>query len=472
MNSPLAAAIADHRRGLVREAEAQYRRLLAADPGCAEAHNALGIALQQQGKPAEAAGCFRRAVAIKPDYVGAHGNLGAALKTLGWLDQAVVALEQALALDSGNAESHYNLACAYQEGGQFEQAIAGYRRTVALTPNHSGAYNNLGIIFKSLGRLDEAMAAYARSIACAPDNPVVRYNHAQALLESGDFKRGWAEHEWRFAAGIALARHSELPRWQGEALTGRTILVWSEQGLGDTIQFCRYLPLLSHRDAKVIFEVQPQLERLCRSSLADITVVARGQPLPDCDFQVPLMSLPGLMVETPAATAYLHPIADEARAWGATLGPRLRPRIGLVWAGSPTHKDDRNRSVPVESLRPMTELTGAEFYSFQVGPAANGQITGVTDLSSRFDDFAATAAALGHMDLLIAVDTAVLHLAGALGRPAWALLPFAPDWRWLRHRDDSPWYPSLRLFRQERRQDWESVIARVIGQLRVFIASG
>ncbi len=468
MDSLLAAAVALHRRGLVREAEAQYRRILADSPDCAEAHNALGIALQQQGKPDGAVECFRRAVMIKPDYAGALGNLGAALKTLGRSDQAIAALEQALGLEPDNAEAHYNLACVWQDDGQFERAVAGYHRAIALKPTHSGAYNNLGIALKSLGRLDESLIAYGRSLAVAPDNPVVRYNHAQALLENGDFEQGWAEHEWRFAAGIAQARHAHLPRWQGQAPAGRTILVWSEQGLGDSIQFCRFLPHLSRRGAHVVFEGQPPLERLCRSIPA-ITVIARGEPLPACDFQVPLMSLPGIMGDVPWAGAYLRPIAAEATAWGEALGPHLRPRVGLVWAGSPTHKDDRNRSLPVGLLQSATALAGADFFSFQVGPAARSDLAGVTDLSPRLGDFAHTAAALGHMDLVIAVDTAVLHLAGALGRPAWALLPFAPDWRWLRHRDDSPWYPSLRLFRQERRQDWETVMARVTGQLRDVI---
>ncbi|TAN58536.1 MAG: tetratricopeptide repeat protein, partial [Magnetospirillum sp.] len=376
MDSPLAAAIADHRRGLVREAEVQYRRILAEDPHCAEAHNALGIALQQQGRPAGAADCFRRAVAIKPDYASALGNLGAALKALGQGDAAISALERALALDPTNAEAHYNLASACHDDNRIERALIGYDRAIALNPDHAGAWNNRGIALKSLGRLDEALAAYSRSIAAQPDNPVVRYNHAQALLESGDFEHGWAEHEWRFAAGIAQARHPQRPRWRGEAPMGRTILVWAEQGLGDSIQFCRYLSPLSRRGARVVFEVQPPLERLCRS-LADVTVVARGQPLPAYDLQVPLMSLPGLMGDVPPAP-YLSPEVAVAAAWGKALGPHLHPRIALVWAGSPTHKDDRNRSLPVALLSALTAVAGAEIFSLQVGPAANGQLVGVT----------------------------------------------------------------------------------------------
>lgn len=470
MDSALAAAIALHRRGQIREAEVQYRLILADSPTMAEAHNALGIALQHQGKPEEAAECFRRAVALKPDYAGAFGNLGAALTLLGRGKEAIAALERALALDPANPEAHYNLACACQAEDQWDRAVAGYHRTIALRPTHSGACNNLGILLRSLGRLDEALTAYCQALAATPDAPNIHYNYAQTLLENGDFARGWAEHEWRFAAGIAQDRHTDVPRWRGEPLAGRSILVWAEQGHGDSIQFCRYLPSLARLGARVVFEVQPPLERLCRS-LSDITVVARGQPLPACDLQVPLMSLPRLMGDLSPALPYLAPDAAEAKAWAETLGPRLRPRIGLVWAGSPTHKDDRNRSLPPEMLAPVTALPGADFFSFQVGPAASGAMARVTDLSPRLGDFAQTAAALCQVDLLIAVDTAVLHLAGALGRPAWALLPFAPDWRWLQHRDDSPWYPSLRLFRQERRQDWETVMARVSESLGAVIAA-
>ena len=471
MDSLLAAAIALHRRGLIREAEAQYRRILADAPDHAETHNALGIALQQQDKPVEAARCFRRAVAIRPDYAGALANLGAALKAAGQSDLAIAALEQALALDPDNADFQYNLACLWQDDDRPEQAITGYHRAIALNPAHSGAYNNLGVVLRSLGRLDEALIAYSRSLAATPDNPMVRYNHAQALLESGDLQRGWTEHEWRFAAGIARSRHEHLPRWQGDDPCGRTILVWAEQGLGDSIQFCRFLPRLCRSGAQVVFEVQPPLVQLCRQSLTGIAVVARGHPLPACDLQVPLMSLPRLLGEVAWEGPYLQSDATESAQWSVTLGPRHRPRIGLVWAGSPTHKDDRNRSLPVGLLAPVIALAGADFFSFQVGPAANDVPVGVADLSPRLGDFAMTAAALGQMDLLIAVDTAVLHLAGALGRPAWALLPFVADWRWLRLRDDSPWYPRLHLFRQQRRQDWEAVMARVAGRLGDFIAT-
>ena len=463
MDSSLAAAITLHRQGHLDEAEAAYRRILGHSPHMAEAHNALGIALQQQGKPAEAAVSFRRAVALKPDYAAAHGNLGAALKALGEPEQALAALEQAMILAPDSAEAHYNMASALQEDGQWEPAIGLYERAIALNPSHAGAHNNLGIVLKSLGRLDQALLAYAASLA-AEDNPVVHYNHAQALLEAGDFQRGWAEHEWRFAAGIAQSRHTHLPRWTGEPLAGRSVLVWAEQGNGDSIQFCRYLPLLTQAGAQVVFEVQAPLERLCRS-LPEITVVARGQPLPDCHVQVPLMSLPALMGNVAWSGPYLAPDQAEVMRLGGLLRPRIRPRIAMVWAGSPTHKDDHNRSVPAELLRSALATADADLFSFQVGPSASGDLAGVTDLSPHLSDFASSAAALSHMDLVITVDTAMLHLAGALGLPVWGLIAFAPDWRWLHREETSDWYPSLRLFRQPKPQDWVTVVERIRSQL-------
>ena len=465
MDSPLAAAIALHRQGRLREAEAEYRRILAITPDLAEAHNALGIALQQQGKPAEAGDCFRRAVALKPDYAAAHGNLGAALNVLGETAPALAALEQAMLLAPESAEAHYNLACALQESGQLEPAIGLYERAIALNPRHAGAYNNLGIVQKSRGRLDEALAAYAASLALA-DNPVVRYNHAQALLEAGEFQKGWAEHEWRFAAGIAQDRHTHLPRWAGEPLAGQRILVWAEQGNGDSIQFCRYLSLLTQTGAQVVFEVQPPVERLCRS-LPGVTVVARGQPLPlpPCQVQIPLMSLPAVLGACSWTGPYLSADPSEAASWEEKLGPRRRRRIGLVWAGSPTHKDDHNRSIEVEMLLAALVKADADLFSLQVGPAARSDLAGLTDLSPDLSDFASSAAALRQMDLVIAVDTAILHLAGALGLPVWGLIAFAPDWRWLHQGETSAWYPSLRLFRQPKPEDWLTVMESIGDQI-------
>ncbi|RAU22617.1 hypothetical protein CU669_08020 [Paramagnetospirillum kuznetsovii] len=455
MEALLAAAIERHRRGLVAEAEAEYRRIIAAHPGFAEAHNALGIALQQQARPADAVACFRRAVELKPDYVAAFGNLGAALLALGQRRDAIAALDAALVLDPANAEAHYNRACAAQEDGALDRAAEGYGRAVALNPNHAGAFNNLGMTLRALGRLTESLAAYERATTLAPANPLIRYGFAQALLEAGDFQRGWREHEYRFAAGIAHKRHQQYPRWMGEDIAGRTILVWAEQGLGDTIQFCRHASMLAKRGVQVVLEVQPPLERLCRG-LAGVTVAARGDPLPPFELQAPLMSLPLLMEAEPFAAG---PYLGAGKDWTGRFGEPSGRRVALVWAGSPTHKDDHNRSLPPDALRGLLTIPDVAFYCFQLGQAPD--LPGLRNLPGPIGDFADTAGALLEMDLLISVDTAVLHLAGALGRPAWALLPYAPDWRWQQSRDDSPWYPSLRLFRQSRRQDWDSVLDRV-----------
>ncbi len=290
----------------------------------------------------------------------------------------------------------------------------------------------------------------------------------------GDFAVGWSEHEFRFAAGIAHERHGDLPRWCGDRPAGRTILVWAEQGLGDSIQFGRYLPLLGRLGARVVFEVQAALGRLC-GNIEGITVVVRDRPLPVCDLQVPLMSLPYLMGTTvqtiPGDVPYLLPTEGSVARWRDRLGPRLRPRVALVWAGSPGYADDGNRSLPVELIAGMTATHSAiDFYSFQFGPAALKSAAtgpdGMIDLADELGDFESTAGALTQMDLLISADTSALHLGGAMGMPVWALLPFAPDWRWLDGRDDCPWYPSLRLFRQRQPRQWRPVLDRVSQELR------
>ncbi len=469
MHTLLAAAVGRHRQGQVLEAETEYRRIIALHPSFAEAHNALGIALQQQGRSEEAIQTFQQALSLKPDYAGARGNLGAALLALGRRDEAISVFEAALAQDPSSPDILYNLGWAMQEAGALEKSVALYGRAIALNPCHYAAYGNLGMALRASGRLNESLRAYEQAVALAKDQALIRYGYAQALLEAGDFDLGWREHEVRFTAGIAKLRHTHLPRWQGEDIAGRSILVWAEQGLGDSIQFCRYLPLLRQSGATVIFEVQEPLWRLC-ASMTGINVIARGSPLPPADIQVPLMSLPLLLGQKPFTPPIPYLSCSEAKdaEWKLRLGARTRPRVGLVWAGSPTHKDDHNRSLPLQVLHEILREPEVEFFSFQVGPAA-AAFVGMHDLSEHLNDFADSAAAMCNMDLLIGVDTSVLHLAGALGCPAWALLPFASDWRWLHGRDDSPWYPSLRLFRQNRRQDWSSVIDRILSELKKLV---
>jgi hypothetical protein len=330
-----------------------------------------------------------------------------------------------------------------------------------------------------LGRLDEARASFDRAVGIRPDFAQARWNRAQAMLLAGDFAQGWREHEWRLKAHPELQRAFAQPLWLGEVpLDGKTILLHAEQGLGDTLQFCRYAPLVAARGGRVVLEVQKPLVDLMRDLPGVAAVVARGEPLPDFDLHCPLLSLPlafGTRLDTiPAQMPYLGAPAERAAGWEARL--TKRPRIGLVWSGNAGHKRDRARSIPLYALMPVFDLDAATFVSLQkearaADAAVLKQTAKLIDVGAELETFADTAALIRQLDLVIAVDTSVAHLAGALGKPLWLLLPAAPDWRWLAGREDSPWYPTARLFRQTVTRAWGPVVARVRAALEEMIAS-
>jgi len=470
--------LAAHRQGRLDEAITAYRLAIAATPAFAEALNALGIALQQRGDLASAIAHYRAALEAKPDYASACGNLGAALFTQGEIAAALDYYRRAIDLRPDHADAHYNLGKALHEGGDAAGAIECYRRATTFEPGHVSAWNNLGIALRDLGHPDQAVVSYRRALALKPDAAEIRYNQAMALLEGGHFETGWGEYEARFAAGDVPERAFGRPRWTGQDLSGKTLLVWAEQGFGDSLLFARCLGMLAGRAARVVFETQPALARLMRSLPGADLVVAAGHPLPPFDFQVPLLSLPGLLgirlASIPAQVPYLSAEPDLVETWRQRLDQTSngRLRIGLAWAGNPNQKNNHNRSLPAAALAGLLALPTA-FYSLQQGDEAErlnrSGIGQVIDLAPHLTDFAETAAALAGLDLIITVDTAVAHLAGALGCPTWTLLAFAPDWRWLRDRADSPWYPSMRLFRQDRPRDWTPVMARVVDALSTEI---
>lgn len=424
-------------------AAATFRRALVLDPGYAEAHNNLGNALMGEGRPAEAEACYRRAIAARPGYAVAHNNLGSALRAQGRLDQAAAA----------------------------------YREALAHAPGYVGALSNLGRVLHELGHYDDALAHYERALALDPDHAESHANRGILLLLLGRLSEGWPEYEWRWRVkGFAAAPPDpDVPRWDGSPLAGRTLLVHAEQGLGSAIQFVRYVPLVAGRTVedggRVVLECPRPLLRLFRS-IADggaVDLVAKGERLPPRDVQAPLMSLPRILgtelATIPARVPYLRADPTLEERWRDRLARWPRPRVGLVWGGNPRHENDANRSMPVAALAPLLERQGITLFSLQVGarPADRAWLgqSPVQDLAPELGDFADTAAALSHLDLLVSVDTAAAHLAGALGRPVWLLLPFVPEWRWMLTRDDSPWYPTLRLFRQTARGDWTELMARI-----------
>ena len=471
-------AMAEHRAGRLEPALELYGQALARQPQSAVGHNAAGVALMQLGRVDEAVAAWHRAVAL--GYAPAHSNLGTALQRQGRLDEAVAAYREALRLNPGHAEAHYNLGSALQEQFRLDEAVECYQAALRVRAAYPQACNNLGIALRDLGRLEEAVEAYRRALALEPGHAEAHYNLGMALLEQGDLVRGFAEYEWRFAAGISSPRAFTAPAWRGEDVTGRTVLVWAEQGFGDALQFCRYVPLLAARGARVVVEVQRPLVRLLQSLAGVAAVVARGDALPRFDTHVSMVSLPALLgtsLETiPAATPYVQPPAGLVEEWRRRLAQRRlglgnRPRVGLVWAGNPDQKNDRNRSMSLRFAADLAGSGGVDWVSLQVGAAA-GTLAGIVDAAPDLTDFAETAAAIEALDLVVGVDTAVIHLAGALGRPVWAMLTRLPDFRYLREREDCPWYPSMRLFRQQVQGDWAPVVAQVASALREGIHAG
>ena len=468
-------------KGQLDEAAASYRQAIALRPNYAEAHNNLGNALKDKSQTEEAVTAFRQAIALNPNLPEAYNNLGNLLKDKGQLDEAVVAYRQTIALKPNLPEAHYNLGVALYGTGQLDEAAASYRKAVALRPNYAEAHNNLGNALKDKSQTEEAVTAYREAISLIPNYAEAHSNLALALLLQGNFTEGWAEHEWRWKLKVVacLRRNLNQPQWDGSHLAGRTILLHAEQGFGDAIQFIRYVPLVQERGGKAIIECQPELQALLQANMPDLPVVARGHTLPAFDVHCPLLSLPRIFAtdlsNIPRNVPYLHASVADAGIWRDRIaGYSSEIKAGIVWAGNPNHTNDRNRSLNLSSLTPLSEVPGVRFFSLQKGKAdseAKMVSAGIelTDMAGELKDFADTAALIANLDLVITVDTAVAHLAGAMGKPVWTLLPFAPDWRWLLVREDSPWYPTMRLFRQPTIGDWDSVIRRVAGELAVFL---
>ncbi|MDR3402695.1 MAG: tetratricopeptide repeat protein [Chthoniobacter sp.] len=465
-------------RGLGRfdEAVAAYRCALEMQPNVPEVCNNLGNALKQQGRFEEAAVAYRQAIALRPLYANAHSNLGSVLTDQGRPEEAIAACGRALELKPDFAEARSNLGAALAEMGRFDDAIAAYRRALALRPNLAETHKNLGDALFETGRYEEALAAFHQAMTFKPGYPAAGFSQSLAWLLLGDFERGWLAYETRWETHRLTKPNFHQPTWDGGPVDGRRVLVYAEQGLGDAIQFVRYAERIAERGGRVIVECQRPLMELFRSARGVSEVVATGEPLPPFDLHAPMLSLP-LVLETrwesiPRQVPYLSAEPGRRERWEQRLGnDRVRLRVGLAWSGSPQHRHARKRDLPVEKLEPLFHLEGIDYFSLQMGDAAAAiqRVSGTTtiiDHTAHLTDFADTAALMAELDLIISVDTAVAHLAGALGRPVWTLLPFVPDWRWGLEREDTPWYPTMRLFRQPALGDWDSVIQRTTIELK------
>ncbi|MDR3464781.1 MAG: tetratricopeptide repeat protein [Xanthobacteraceae bacterium] len=464
------------RLGRIEDAVMHCRRATQLAPNSVAAFCSLGLALHQAGRPIEAAQAYRQASVLDPGDPVILRDLGARLCELGQLDEAVTACERALALNPDHAPAHTNLGVILEMQDDIEAAVAAHRRAIAADPGYAKGHANLAVALRSAGRIDQALAASHRAVALDPDQPLARYNHAHFLLMNGDLEQGFREFRWGRKCKIWSEGYPTFsePEWQGEALAGRTLLLFAEAGLGDVLQFVRYLPMVAAMGGSIVLQVQPALVSLLRMSCG-VTVVGRGEPLPPFDLQLPLMDLPRLFGTTldtiPAAVPYLHADPATLARWRRALQDVEALKVGVAWAGNPRHKGDRQRSLSAEAVLPRLVMPGVQLYSLQKEPgAADVPVlarlgTDIVDLAPALGDFADTAAAVAALDLVIVVDTSVAHLAGALGRPVWVLLPYALDWRWLRDREDSPWYPGMRLFRQHKPQAWEGVMARASAEL-------
>jgi len=467
------------RQGNFAESVAACRLALALQADHAEARLQLGRTLLQWGEPAEAAACWEEVLRQCPEDVEALTQRGDALRRLERLAEAEDCYRQVLRQQPSSGALYNHLGITLIEQGRPVDAEACFRDSIRCQAEHAPAHNNLGVSLEQQGRLPEAIHAYQESIRLDPSHADTRKNLALAWLLCGDFARGWPEYEWRWQTKHFPRRPFVQPRWDGNALEGRTILLYAEQGLGDTLQFIRYATLVRQRGGMVLAEVQPALLPLLRSCLGIDQLLPAGAPLPDFDVQAPLLSLPGLLHTTldrvPADVPYLSADPALSQRWGQELHAIPEFKVGIAWQGSSKYTGDRQRSISLRSFEPLARLSGVRLISLQKGDgrAALAEVAadwGVLDLADRLDEsggaFMDTAAILPHLDLVVTSDTAIAHLAGALAVPTWLALPVARDWRWLLEREDCPWYPTMRLFRQKYWGDWDEVFARIALAIR------
>ncbi|MCB8875935.1 tetratricopeptide repeat protein [Acidisoma silvae] len=479
----LAEAIRLHQAGQLDAAVPRYRRSLALAPDQPDALQNLAGALNDLGRPAEALALLDRALALRPLYPIAHFTRGNALWALGRPDDAIAAYGVALTQKPDFAAVFEARSLVLSGEGRFGDTLADAEAALRLAPRDPYAHNARGNALRALGRLEEAISSYSRAIALAPDYADGQFNRAQTLLAAGRLDEAWSGYEWRWQTPQMIAQHRRfrVPHWQGEAAgaeagAGLRLLIHAEQGLGDTLQFCRYLPMVAALGFTVILEVPRPLARLCGTLDGAADIVVQGEALPAFDLHLPLMSLPGrfrtTLASIPARTPYLAADSAAAGLWRARLDGFGRGlRVGLAWAGNPSPGNpargamDRRRSIAPGRLAPLWDISGVTFVSLQKdGPRLPDSLP-VFDAMDEMGDFADSAALVSTLDLVIAVDSAVAHLAGALGKPVWLLDRADPCWRWMLGRRDSPWYPSLTLYRQETPGDWESILAEVRADL-------
>ncbi len=463
------------------EALGSYDRALALQPPDAETHFRRAVVLRDLQQPESAVAAYDEAIRIKPDYPDAHFNRGNLLRELKLPEEAVASYDRAIALKPDYVKAYLNRGVALYEQNRLEEALASYDRAIGDKSGYADAYVNRGICLYELRRLDEAVASYDQALALQPDYPEAMLNKSLTLLLQGKLLQGWDLYEWRWRLPASEPYRPAFtqPCWSGrEPVKGKTVLLFGEQGFGDFVQFARYATLLAARGATVVLQVPRSLASVLKDLAGVSRIVVKGEPLPPFDLYCPLLSLPKAfgtdMAAIPSAPRYLQADPGKVAHWRAELDRRLgdktRLRIGLVWSGNPTQGNDRNRSMALSALVPHLPVNH-QYVSLQKDARPADRLTlerhsHILHLGDQLKDFSDTAALCELMDLVLTVDTSVAHLSGALGRPTWVMVAYVPDWRWLLERQDSPWYPSIKLYRQSARNDWGRVFSRLWDDLK------
>lgn len=470
----LLAALDAHRQGRLDDAEALYHAALKHDPAHWQALHQVGAIHLARGQLAEALQWIGAAMKANSGSAEVTSNYGLVLRSLKRDNEAIEYFNRALMLKPGYVPALLTRGASLQCIGRREESLASLNRVIEIDQSHAKAHYNRANVLHELGRFDEALKAYARASELSPGDADTHWNESLTRLLCGDFKEGWKKYEWRLKRPAHEDRKFTAPLWQGEPIAGKTILVHAEQGFGDTLQFIRYIPLLAKMSAQVVLEVQPALKSLVATLEGVSVLISRGETLPDFDLHCPIMSLP-LAFKTelatiPADVPYLKVPQDRAEKWRAKLPKKTKPRIAFAWSGSATHEQDLIRSIPLEKFRPLFANHDFQWISVQ-RDLRPGDLeilnahSNILHLGGELSDFADTAVTIAESDLVLSVDTSVAHLAGALDRPTWILLQHSPDFRWLLNREDSPWYPAARLFRQPNFGDWDGVIEKVREEL-------
>jgi tetratricopeptide (TPR) repeat protein/ADP-heptose:LPS heptosyltransferase len=471
------------KQGNLAEAAAAYRQALRLKPSDPRLHNVLGDVLRAHGQPGEAADCFRRCLELRPDWAEAHYNLGVALHDLGQWEQSIACYQRAMAINPGFAQAHYNLGSAYQSHWELDRAVACFERALELRPDYTDAQLNLSTALLQQGKLDEAVARFEGLIRAKPDYAEPHVGLAMARLSQGNFPQGWPEYEWRWKTkGRSLPAY-DRPLWDGSPLAGRRILLYSEQGLGDTLQFVRYAPLVKQRGGRVLLLCPDPLQKIL-SRCPGVDEFIRGGDKITFDVHASLVSLPGILHTTlhtvPAEVPYVFADPELVQRWRERLHELPGLKIGIAWQGSTQYRWDQTRSLPLACFTALAELPGVSLVSLQKGEgteqlAAMRERYPIVDWTAELDEtagaFMDTAALITSLDLVITSDSAVAHLAGALGAPVWLALSACADWRWMLDRNDSPWYPTMRLFRQKTLGDWTGVFQAIQEELLVRLPS-